>query len=165
MCESSAYQYRRNSTYTVPYAPAIALCANARHTKAHKISRINELPPQKGIFRVISCRALGPCSCPADGAPAGAAVVARLARHRHKPCRGDTAACCRKATRRSQGLWSRVAPLSASGRASEPPTPTAIFQNARQWRRGRRGRRSSRLRCDARVCLRRRRRREPRRAG
>ena len=71
MCESSAYQYRRNSTYTVPYAPAIALCANARHTKAHKISRINELPPQKGIFRVISCRALGPCSCPADGAPAG----------------------------------------------------------------------------------------------
>ena len=108
MCESSAYQYRRNSTYTVPYAPAIALCANARHTKAHKISRINELPPQKGIFRVISCRALGPCSCPANGAPAGAAVVARLARHRLKPCRGDTAECCHKATRRSQGSWSRV---------------------------------------------------------
>ena len=80
----------------------------SRHTKAHKISRINELPPQKGIFRVISCRALGPCSCPADGAPAGAAVVARLARHRLKPCRGDTAECCHKATRRSQGSWSRV---------------------------------------------------------
>ena len=80
------------------------------HTKAHKISRINELQPQKGFFRVISCRALGPCSCPADGAPAGAAVVARLARHRLKPCRGDTAECCRKATRRSQGSWSRAAP-------------------------------------------------------
>ena len=49
----------------------------SRYMKAHKISRINELPPQKGILRVISCRALGPCSCPADGAPAGAAVVAR----------------------------------------------------------------------------------------
>ena len=82
----------------------------SRHTKAHKISRINELPPQKGIFRVISCRALGPCSCPADGAPAGAAVVARLARHRLKPCRGDTAECCHKATRRSQGSWLRAAP-------------------------------------------------------
>jgi hypothetical protein len=80
----------------------------SRYMKAHKISRINELPPQKGIFRVISCRALGPCSCPADGAPAGAAVVARLARHRLKPCRGDTAECCHKATRRSQGSWSRV---------------------------------------------------------
>ena len=42
-------------------------------------------------------------------APQGAAVVARLARHRLKPCRGDTAACCRKATRRSQGSWPRVA--------------------------------------------------------
>ena len=163
MCESTAYQYRRDSTYTVPYVPAIAFCANARprtlgtlpddasrlmrgvltqrlvglrpppcvvpsrkpigfrqrtetrkppswHTKAHEISRINELQPQKGFFRVISCRALGPCSCPADGAPAGAAVVARLARHRLKPCRGDTAECCRKATRRSQGSWSRAAP-------------------------------------------------------
>ena len=41
-------------------------------------------------------------------APPGAAVVARLARHRLKPCRGDTAECCHKATRRSQGSWSRV---------------------------------------------------------
>jgi hypothetical protein len=124
MCESTTYQYRRDFTYTVPYVPAIAFCANARprtlgtlpddasrlmrgvptqrlvglrpppcvvpprkligfrqrtetrkppswHTKAHEISRINELQPQKGIFRVISCRALGPCSCPADVAPAG----------------------------------------------------------------------------------------------
>ena len=86
----------------------------ARYMKAHKISRINELPPQKGIFRVISCRALGPCSCPADGAPAGAAVVARLARHRLRPCRGDTAECCRKATRRSQGLWSRASANTVS---------------------------------------------------
>ena len=41
----------------------------SRYTKAHKISRINELLPQKGFFRVVSCRALGPLSCPADGAP------------------------------------------------------------------------------------------------
>ena len=41
--------------------------------------------------------------------PQGAAVVTRQARHRLKPCRGDTAACCRKATRRSQVSWSRVA--------------------------------------------------------
>ena len=39
--------------------------------------------------------------------PQGAAVLTRQARHRLKPCRGDTAACCRKATRRSQGSWSR----------------------------------------------------------
>ena len=30
MCESTAYQYRRDSTYTVPYVPTIAFCANAR---------------------------------------------------------------------------------------------------------------------------------------
>ena len=35
-------------------------------------------------------------------------MVTRLARHRLKPCRGDTAECCHKATRRSQGSWSRV---------------------------------------------------------
>ena len=85
----------------------------SRYMKAHKISRINELPLQKGIF-VISCRALGPCSCPADGAPAWAAVVARLARHRLKPCRGDTAECCHKATRRSQGSWSRASANTVS---------------------------------------------------
>ena len=30
MCESTAYQHRRDSTYTVPYVPTIAFCANAR---------------------------------------------------------------------------------------------------------------------------------------
>ncbi len=30
MCESTAYQHRRESTYTVPYVPTIAFCANAR---------------------------------------------------------------------------------------------------------------------------------------
>ena len=50
-------------------APPRTRKPSSRHTKAHKISRINELLPQKGFFRVVSCRALGPLSCPADGAP------------------------------------------------------------------------------------------------
>ena len=108
-CAPFARRRRTVSTFGLRQMPATRK-PPTRYTKAHKISRINELPPQKGIFRVISCRALGPCSCPADGAPAGAAVVTRLARHRLKPCRGDTAECCHKATRRSQGSWSRAAP-------------------------------------------------------
>ena len=69
-CAPFARRRRTVSTFGLRQMPATRK-PPTRYTKAHKISRINELPPQKGIFRVISCRALGPCSCPADGAPAG----------------------------------------------------------------------------------------------
>ena len=121
-CATFARRRRTVSTFGLRQMPATRK-PPTRYTKAHKISRINELPPQKGIFRVISCRALGPCSCPADGAPAGAAVVARLARHRLKPCRGDTAECCHKATRRSQGSWSRASANTVSQPSTRPTYP------------------------------------------
>ena len=65
----------------------------------------------------------------------------------------------------SKAAKPRVGCAAFRGRASEPPTPTAIFQDVRRGRRGRRARRSSRRQCDERACLRTRRRREPRRAG
>ena len=106
-CATFARRRRTVSTFGLRQMPATRK-PPTRYTKAHKISRINELPPQKGIFHFVSGFRPVFVSC-GRRAPQGAAVVARLARHRLKPCRGDMAACCRKATRRLQGSWSRVA--------------------------------------------------------
>ena len=72
------------------------------------------------IIRVYSCAASGRIRVLRAARPRrGAAVVTRLARHRLRPCRGDTAVCCREATRRSQAF---VVARSARGRASAHST-------------------------------------------
>ena len=76
-----------------------------RNPKAH-CSTAKFVQPRRGVFVSGFRPAFVSCG---RRTPQGAAVLTRQARHRLKPRRGDTAACCRKATRRSQGSWSRVA--------------------------------------------------------
>ena len=69
-------------------------------------------------------------SCPADGAPAGAAVATRLARLCLKPCRGDTAAVAvrQRAVRRLS--WSRASAIQYPITRAAPAVKAAAANRA-----------------------------------
>ena len=126
----SPYHTSIRARLATPVRSLLPVTSNILPTNAHEISCINESQQQKGTFSCHFVPGFRPAfvSC-GRRAPQGAAVEARQARHRLKPRRGDTAACCRKATRRSQGSWSRVSANIALSLHKSLVAPT--FYNGR----------------------------------
>ena len=126
MCESTAYQHRRDSTYTVPYVPTIGFCANARPrirlprrlhewgTGKENNSALQLLAPDPCVLTPnFSCpfvSGAGPHSCPGGAASrqanCGEAVLAEA--NASWPCDGSTRLNREAIAATARGSWSRA---------------------------------------------------------